>query len=593
VVKADLAVSQEGPDAITPGEIRAQLERILTSPDFDVPERAHRFLKYVVTESLSGRADRIKAYTIAVEVFGRGATTFDPQSDPVVRIEAGRVRRGLERFYLTAGSFDPIVITIPKGSYAPAFSRRTEQARRDSMEPWSVSPREGFQSKRRLPTPLLALAAFAAIVLVLATWTVFEWLVSSRNVPVGSPDLADLGPNVPKLLIEPFQDVTGTADGAIIAKGLTEEVVGKLASFKELIVVLLDPRRPDSSVLAARNDSAMRYRLAGSVRLEGDAIRLSVRLIDRANDSILWANTYDGSRRVGRLLDMEADIASDVATALGQPYGIIFKAEAARPHQSPPEAWDAYACMLTYYSYRMVLDQPTHASVKRCLERAVERFPSYATAWALLSLIDIDELRFRYRLNPTAPPPLDQAIDAARRAIALDPTDTRAMQAQMLSLFFKDEVEAALKVGERAVALNPNDMELIGEYGMRLALSGEWSQGCALIEQALERIPAPLGFDDLALAVCSYMQGDYQKAAFWVRKADLEKNPIYHFVAGAIYGQLGDVAAAERERQWILASAPGLLGDIRRELQLRIKTPRDRAHFLDGLKRAGFLLPES
>ena len=94
--------------AIPSSEIRAQLERILTSPDFDVPDRAHRFLRYVVTESLSGRADRIKAYTIAVEVFGR-VGTFDPQSDPVVRIEAGRVRRGLERYYLTAGSSDPIV----------------------------------------------------------------------------------------------------------------------------------------------------------------------------------------------------------------------------------------------------------------------------------------------------------------------------------------------------------------------------------------------------------------------------------------------------------------------------------------------------
>ena len=73
-----------------------------------------------------------------------------------------------------------------------------------------------------------------------------------------------------------------------------------------------------------------------------------------------------GAERVGRLLDMEADIAGDVATALGQPYGIIFKADAARASQGPPEEWDAYACTLAYYSYRMVLDQPTHASVKQC-----------------------------------------------------------------------------------------------------------------------------------------------------------------------------------------------------------------------------------
>ena len=103
----------------------------------------------------------------------------------------------------------------------------------------------------------------------------------------------------------------------------------------------------------------------------------------------------------------------------------------------------------------------------------------------------------------------------------------------MLSLFFKNEVDEALKVGERAVALNPNDTELVGEYGMRLALSGEWPRGCPLIEQAAERNPAPLGFYDVALALCSYMQRDYQKAEFWIRKADIEKNPLYHFVAAS------------------------------------------------------------
>ena len=143
-------MSQEGPGAIPPSEIRAQLEQILTSTDFDVPERAHQFLNYIVTEALSGRADRIKAYTIAVEVFGRGVT-FEPQSDPVVRIEAGRVRRGLERYYLTAGSSDPIVITIPKGSYAPAFSRRTEEGRLDSAGLPSASPRQVSPPKGGLP----------------------------------------------------------------------------------------------------------------------------------------------------------------------------------------------------------------------------------------------------------------------------------------------------------------------------------------------------------------------------------------------------------------------------------------------------------
>ena len=103
-----------------PDAVRAQLNRILACDDFDASERNKRFLTYVVEESLQGRADRIKAYTVATSVFGRDAS-FDPQEDAIVRIEAGRLRRSLEHYYLTSGRDDQIRIAIPIGSYAPSF----------------------------------------------------------------------------------------------------------------------------------------------------------------------------------------------------------------------------------------------------------------------------------------------------------------------------------------------------------------------------------------------------------------------------------------------------------------------------------------
>jgi adenylate cyclase len=106
----------------TPEAIRTQLGSILASPEFQLPERGRAFLRYIVEESLAGRAKRIKAYSIAIEVFGRdeGITP----DDPVVRIEAARLRRALERYYLVAGQSDPIRIDIPKGSYVPVFASR-------------------------------------------------------------------------------------------------------------------------------------------------------------------------------------------------------------------------------------------------------------------------------------------------------------------------------------------------------------------------------------------------------------------------------------------------------------------------------------
>src|SRR5882757_4903583 len=89
-----------------PNDIRSELERIVASPEFPGVGRCAAFLSYVVQEVLAGRAKRLKGYSVAIEVFGRqeGFT----QDDPVVRIEAGRLRRALERYYLLAGQGDPL-----------------------------------------------------------------------------------------------------------------------------------------------------------------------------------------------------------------------------------------------------------------------------------------------------------------------------------------------------------------------------------------------------------------------------------------------------------------------------------------------------
>ena len=109
-----------GSEACSPEEIRAELRRVSNAPTFETSERNRRFLEYVVDETLAGRADRLKGYNIATSVFGR-PVNFDPQADPVVRMEAGRLRRSLERYYLTDGSGSRIRIVLPKGTYVPEF----------------------------------------------------------------------------------------------------------------------------------------------------------------------------------------------------------------------------------------------------------------------------------------------------------------------------------------------------------------------------------------------------------------------------------------------------------------------------------------
>ncbi len=107
-------------------DVQRQLGRILGSERFRCSLRLTRFLSFVVETALAGKADTIKAYTIAVEALGRGQD-FDPQHDPIVRVEAGRLRKALACYYAGAGQRDPLLIEIPRGSYVPLFRRTAAQ----------------------------------------------------------------------------------------------------------------------------------------------------------------------------------------------------------------------------------------------------------------------------------------------------------------------------------------------------------------------------------------------------------------------------------------------------------------------------------
>ena len=124
--------------------VRTALGRVVASPALaKSPQLAH-FLTFIVEETLAGRGDRLKAFTIATDALGRDAN-FDPQTDPIVRVEAGRLRRALEQYYATDGRNDPVAIDLPTGHYVPVF--------RDNAAPRGVMTR--LRSWRRQTSGVL------------------------------------------------------------------------------------------------------------------------------------------------------------------------------------------------------------------------------------------------------------------------------------------------------------------------------------------------------------------------------------------------------------------------------------------------------
>lgn len=285
--------------------VRAQLDRILASPEFLAPERGRRFLQYIVEETLEGHAGQLKAFTIAQAVFGRDAS-FDAQNDPVVRIEAGRIRRALERYYLVCGSSDPIQITIPKGGYAPHFSSDEDTS---NVEAADVPNREnkhrhpGHQRSMRYRDLLLPIgipALFGAMA-VLALIRPLESYLSSPKTP---PAAASTLKSKTRIVVEPFAALGGTARGADFAKGLADQLIAKLMKVDNLVVLA-----PDRSGMETTGSL---FNLQGSILVEGTVLHLHVRLINGVDGTVVWANQYDRELRDQTILDVEDEIAAQI-----------------------------------------------------------------------------------------------------------------------------------------------------------------------------------------------------------------------------------------------------------------------------------------
>ncbi|MBM7048488.1 adenylate cyclase [Rhizobium lusitanum] len=577
------SITAEGPPCIE--EIRAQLERIVSSPEFPGVGRAAAFLRYVVEEAIAGRAGRIKGYSIAIEVFGRNETFT--QDDPVVRIEAGRLRRSLERYYLVEGHSDPVRIDIPKGGYVPAFVWNTAvPAKQVEIEPAPAQPSHAKEPWWRAKRVMLA--GVVAVVAASGYWI-------SGGLASGPPPRSpgETAPDRPTLVVAPFANLGDGPEAQLYTVGLTEELLTALPRFKEIKVFGRETSKslaPDVDASKIRDEFGARYLLAGGVRASGNRLRVTARLLDTSDDEILWSQDYDNDVGSGDLFAIQTDVARRVATAIAQPYGVMAQVDAANP---PPDDPGAYECTLRFYAYRSELSVEAHAGVLDCLETAVARYPTYATAWAMLSIMYLDEDRFKFNSERGSEPPMQRALRAARRATQLDASNTRGLQALMMALFFNRELTEAMRVGEQALAINPNDTELMGEFGTRLAMGGQWERGAALLDQAIALNPGGGGYYHGTRALAAYMLHDNPTAVREITKADMQKFPLFHAVAAVIYAEAGMMGDARREGETFVRMRPDFLPNVMAELDMRNVQPGDRDRLMAGLRKAGMTLPQN
>ncbi|MHA3979830.1 tetratricopeptide repeat protein [Halovulum sp. GXIMD14794] len=508
------------PTAVSDDSVRKELERILGSSDFQASERNRRFLQFVVDETLSGRADRIKAYTIATGVFGR-SDDFDPQQDSIVRIEAARLRRAIELFYLVEGERDGVRLSIPKGAYVPVFERT--------------------ESKSPAPPPL------------------------TDTAPPHS--LQELGP---RLLVENF-DQEGDLDGiSKIGRTMTRQVVAALTRFTELFVYGFETA---DALAGPDGDRAplvhVDYRLMGTVNVSGELLRVDL-LMKKAEDGrFVWTQSFERKLpEPERVISLCTEIAGDIARVLALRDGIL-DSQAREAVGNEPAQLTGYQKLLDFQDYWRSLDPLLFEPLRKDLEATIEGDPNFAAAYPCLSLMYSNAARYGYDVPGLDVHPLDRAFELARRAIHLAPSSSRAYHARAVAEWFSGYPDESLKTLQIARALNPNDPELLAEFGFRYAMRMNWESAVAMLEEAYIRNPLQTGQYRMGLVLYHFAHGRYEDALRECRAIDAPRIPYVPMMAAAALNELGRHTEARERLDEAHKLAPSLRTKLAQDLVFR------------------------
>ncbi|MBL0290578.1 MAG: hypothetical protein IPQ15_07910 [Betaproteobacteria bacterium] len=520
--------------------IRAELDRVLASDEFATSARLRDMLRFLVDESLAGRVARLKGYRIAVEVFHRDPG-FDADTDPLVRIQAGRLRRALDRYYATAGARDPLRIGVPKGGYVPAFT----VANGGEVATVATDPGRGPAEGTRPP-----------VVAVL-----------------------------------PFQSLSSDPEQAYFAEGLAAELTLALTRFDGMAVIArqssLQYRDQVPDLPRIGRELGARYLVLGSVQRLGQAMRIDAGLAEAASREVLWNERYAFDLGARDLFAVQDDIAQKVSARVAGRYGAVFR-DLGRGVQGQRSAVPgAYDAVLHFHHFVAERTTGSGARARAALEQAVALDPGFALAWAMLAEMLVDT----YASDPDAPAEsLDRALAMATRAVALEPTCQQARWALAWTQFFRRDLPGFRAELERAIALNPNAPYFLGVAGWATALAGDWERGLALLDRGIELDPHYPRWFHFAHYVDRFRRGDYAAALAQAKLMGPSDAPRVLALEAAALVRLGRRDEARVKAAPLVAADAGFRTRGRRILQASLLDGELGEALLSALAEAGVSL---
>jgi TolB-like protein/Tfp pilus assembly protein PilF len=394
-------------------------------------ERLARFLKFTVEQILEGNGNNLKEFVIGVEVFDK-TETYDPRMDPIVRVEARRLREKLRHYYATDGREDSLYIDFPTGGYAP--------------------------------------------------------VIKTRDTAPASPSAAPGVENV--IAVLPFANLSSAQENDYFSDGLTEELINALTKVEGLSVMAWSSafqlKGKTRDIRRIAEQLRIRAVLEGSVRRTRGRLRITVQLVDASSGQYLWSETYE--RPDKDIFAIQDEISSAIVGALRIKLTGPTSRSLITRYTGNLEAYHLYLKGRFYWNKR---NEEDFYKALGFFEQAIQTDPGYAPAYA--GIADTHVMLGEHGAAP-ALDVMPRVRAAATRALDIDPTLAEAhVSLGSVAALFEWNWEESERHFRRAIELNPSYATAHHWYGYDyLAPLGRLEEAIAELERAHHLDPLSL-----------------------------------------------------------------------------------------------------
>jgi TolB-like protein/cytochrome c-type biogenesis protein CcmH/NrfG len=405
------------------------------------------------------------------------------------------------------------------------------------------------------------------------------------------PHLPELHSQLPALdraaiAVLPFANLSGEPEQEYFSEGISEDIITALSKLRWFYVIARNSSfiYKQKSVHHQRigEELGVDYVVEGSVRKDGDHVRITAQLVDVATGSHLWAERYD--RNLADVFAVQDEITQAVVAAI-EPQ--LYAAEDFRARRKTPDNMDAWDLVMRALSHYWRVTRQDNLVAQALLEKAIAVDPAYGQALSLLASCHTFSAHMGWQEMASAVPVAERAALAAIRA---DSEDAWAHYALASVYLFHRRFDDCIAEFELALRLNPSFSPARGLYGVALAYCGRWEEGDRAAREALKfspRDPFAAIYCGVA-AYCQYVGKNYAEAIRLSREALRQRADFVgaHRVLTAALGMAGGTDAAQSALEGLRRAQPNIslawLAD-----GLPFEHEADKAHYLEGFRRAG------